>query len=171
MEELQEQADMAAMLQQSSNSYSNNDYKNTAVSETKKEGMLRIGVYEPTGESQANNAALQQYIAATLKNALVDAVAISSEEEAIKYNCDYTLQSDFIRSKLAGKVGGFLKAIKNADPGAVASFAIELTQTLVKLKDGTMVLQPKINGKYAGKPDDAARKALEEGCNEILKGL
>ncbi len=137
----------------------------------KKEGMIRIGVYVPTGDDQVPATSLQQHMVSSLMNGNVEAVAVSSEEEAKKLNCDYTLASEFTRIKQAGKVGGLLKAIKNADPNAASSFTIEAGQTLVKLSDGSIRLQPKINGKFEGKIDMAAEKALDEGCGQVLKEL
>lgn len=171
MDDLQEKPDMAAMLQQQTKSYTNNEYKNNYTKEEKKEGMIRIGVFAPSGEGVANTDAFQQYISNTLRSSTIEAIAIETSEDAMKYSCDYTLQSDFIKLKPAAKVGGLLKAIKNADPNATSSFAVELTQTLKKVKDGTTVLQPKINGKYSGGQEEAARKALGDGCSEIIKGL
>ena len=101
----------------------------------------------------------------------IEAVEIESEEDAKKYNCDYTLASDFIKIKSAGKVGGLIKAIKNADPNASSSFTIEAAQTLVKLSDGSIRLQPKINGKFEGKIEVAAEKAMDDGCSQVLKEL
>jgi hypothetical protein len=42
---------------------------------------------------------------------------------------------------------------------------------LIKLSDGSTKLQPKITGKYDGKADDAASKALDDASRQILKGL
>ena len=102
---------------------------------------------------------------------VLDALAVNSEEDAKKYNCDYTLTTDFIKVKPGSKVGGLLKAIKNTDPNAASSFNIEASMTLIKLSDGSTRLQPKISGKYDGKIDDAAKKALDEGSRQILKEL
>jgi hypothetical protein len=115
--------------------------------------------------------ALQKHMINSLTVGNIDAVGIGSEEDAKKYNCDYTLATDIIKMKQAGKVGGLLKAIKNADPNASSSFNIEALQTLVKLSDRSIRLQPRINGKFDGKIDDAAQKALNEGCRQVLDEL
>ena len=128
--------------------------------------------YEPKGgDGQLQNTVLQQHLANALKNGSIEAIAVGSEEDARKYNCDYTLTTDFIKIKSGSKVGGLLKAIKNTDPGAASSFNIEATLTLIKLSDGSTKLQPKITGKYDGKADDAASKALDDASRQILKGL
>ena len=101
----------------------------------------------------------------------VEAIAVASEDEAKKFNCDYTLASDFIKIKQGSKVGGLLKAIKNTDPNAASSYTIEAAMTLIKLSDGSTKLQPKLNGKYEGQIDDAAKKALDEGSRQVLRAL
>ncbi|MBK7560677.1 MAG: hypothetical protein IPI68_03930 [Chitinophagaceae bacterium] len=167
--ELQDKFDMNDMM----NQYKNMDKDPEKISgeNKKKAGMIRIGVYEPKGDDQLPASALQQQMVSSLTGGKIEALAISSEEEARKQDCDYTLASNFIKIKQGGKVGGLLKAIKNADPNAASSFTIEATQTLVKLSDNTTVSEPQINGKYDGKINDAAGKALDDGCRLVLKAL
>lgn len=168
--DLQDKFDMNEMINQYKNA--DNGKTNTIPSEQKMPGTIRIGVYEPKGgDGQLQTPVLQQHLAASLKDGSIDAVAVSSEEEARKYNCDYTLATDFVKIKSGSKVGGLLKAIKNTDPNAASSFTIEATLTLIKLSDGSTKLQPNVSGKYDGKADDAASKALDDGSRQILKGL
>lgn len=167
--ELQDKLDVSDMMNQYKNMNKEKEQKNG--DEQKKAGMIRIGVYEPKGDGQLQASALQQHLVTALTNGSIEAVPIASEEDAKKYTCDYTLATDFTRIKSASKVGGLLKAIKNTDPNAASSYNIEAAMTLVKLSDGSIRLQPKIDGKYEGKIDDAAKKALDEGSSQILKGL
>lgn len=168
--DLQDKFDMNEMINQYKNA--DNGKTNTIPSEQKMPGTIRIGVYEPKGgDGQLQTPVLQQHLAASLKDGSIDAVAVSSEEEARKYNCDYTLATDFVKIKSGSKVGGLLKAIKNTDPNAASSFTIEATLTLIKLSDRSTKLQPNVSGKYDGKADDAASKALDDGSRQILKGL
>ena len=133
--------------------------------------MIRIGVFEPKGEGTFTGTELQKNMVMTLTTGNIDAVAVTSAEDAKTKSCDYTLTSDFSKFKSASKLGGFIKAIKNADPNAAASFNIEANLTLVLLSDGSVKSKPKVEGKYDGKPDDAATKALNEGCEKVLKDL
>lgn len=64
-----------------------------------------------------------------------------------------------------------MKAIKNSDPNAASSFNIEAGMTLIKLQDGSLRLQPKLDGKYEGKAEDAQRRVLDEGARQVLKEL
>ena len=64
-----------------------------------------------------------------------------------------------------------LKAIKNTDPNAASSYNIEATLTLIKLADGSVRSKPNVSGKYDGKPDAAAQKALDDGSRKILKAI
>ena len=166
--ELQDKFDINEMINQYKQE---KEDKSISVDDQKMAGKIRIGVYVPKGDDQVQASALQEHIVTSLMEGNIEAVAIESEEEAKKYNCDYTLASDFIKIKQASKVGGLLKAIKNTDPNAATSFNIEAAQTLTKLSDGSIRLQPKINGKYEGKIDAAAEKALDEGCRKILTEL
>jgi hypothetical protein len=170
--ELQDKMDMNEMMNQYKKQNNDNVNFNTNPTEDKKTGTIRIGVYEPSGgDGQLPAPELQQYLANSLKNGSFDAVAVNSEEDAKKYNCDYTLTTDFVKVKPGSKVGGLLKAIKNTDPNAASSFNIEANMTLIKLADGSTRLQPNISGKFDGKIDDAAHKALDDGSRQILKGL
>jgi hypothetical protein len=140
--------------------------------DVKKPGTIRIGVFAPSGNDQVQAAMLQQHIVGTLSNGNVEGVAVSNEDEARKLNCDYTLSSVFTNIKSAGnKLGGLLKAIKNADPNAASSFNIQANLTLKALSDGSVRSQPSVDGKYEGKIDDAAGKALDDGCRVALKAL
>lgn len=168
-DELQDKFDMSGMINQYKNMSKEGD--KTTGTEQKKEGVIRIGVFEPKGDEQIQASLLQKHLVNTLTVGNVEAVAVASDEEAKKYNCDYKLTTEFLKIKQGSKVGGLLKAIKNTDPNAASSYTIEAALTLVSLADGTTRLQPKVNGKYDGKPDEAAKKALDEGSRMVLKGL
>jgi hypothetical protein len=148
-----------------------NEYKAPALTEEKKPGMIRIGVYEPKSDEKLQTSSLQQDVVNTLTGGKIEALAIADIEDARKYNCDYTLASEYTKIKQGSKVGGLLKAIKNSDPGAASSYNIDVNLVLVNLSDGSTRLQPKISGKYEGKIDEAVVKPLEEGCLQIVKEL
>jgi hypothetical protein len=167
--ELQDKFDMNEMINQYKNK--NNEENKINKNDQKMPGKIRIGVYEPKGDDQVQASDLQHHLVACLMMGNIEALSVASEDEARKFNCDYTLASDFIKIKQTGKVGGLLKAIKNADPNAASSFNIEAAQTLTKLSDGSIRLQPKISGKYDGKIDIAAANALDEGCRQVLENL
>jgi hypothetical protein len=171
--DLEEKFDINDMINQYKKE--NNDnviFNNTNPAGDKMPGTIRIGVYEPTGgDGQLPATELQQYLANSLKNGSIDAVTINSEEDAKKYNCDYTLSTDFVKIKQGSKAGGLIKAIKNADPNAASSYNIDANMTLKNLADGSTRLQPSISGKFEGKIDVAANRALDDGSRQILKGL
>lgn len=169
-EDLQDKMDMGDMMNQFKNMNKNGGQPANG-NEPKKAGVIRIGVLVPAGDAQLNAADLQQYLAADLNSGKTEGVPVADAEEAKRMNCDYTLSTEFTRLKSASKVGGLLKAIKNADPNAASSFNIDANMTLVSVKDGSVKLQPTISGKFEGKADDAARKALDDGSRQILKGL
>jgi len=170
-EELQDKMDMAEMMNQYKNMAKENSGAQTAATDEKKIGSKRIGVLEPKGDNQLQTADLQNYLAGILSNENIEAVVLSSADDAKNYSCDYILSTEFVRIKSGSKVGGLLKAIKNTDPNAASSFNIEATMTLTSVADGSTKSQPKLSGKYDGKVDEAAKKALDEGGRMLLKGL
>lgn len=169
-EELQDKMDMNEMIKQAS---STNNYKKekTVTSEEKSANTIRIGVYEPKGGESLPVSELQQHLVNTLTTGNIEAVAITSEDDAKKYNCDWSLSADFAKVKQGSKVGGILKAIKNTDPFATTSYNIEGNLVLTKLSGSSSPLKQKINGKYEGKIDEAAKKALDKGWNELSEEL
>ena len=138
------------------------------VSEVKPIEKIRIAVFVPKGEGGFTAAELQQYLVSSLSNPKIEAIAVNSDEEAKKFNCNYSLSTEFIKIKSGSKVGGLMKAIKTADPNAASSFTIENSVTLKSLADGSVRLQKKIDGKYDGKIDDAAKKSLDEESQLVL---
>jgi hypothetical protein len=91
-----------------------NDIPNpvSVTSEQKKEGIIRIGVFAPTGNDEVQAELLQKQMLAPFMSSKTEAIAVEDEAEARKYNCDYTLSSEITKAKAASKVGGLLKAIK-----------------------------------------------------------
>jgi hypothetical protein len=167
-DELQDKMDVKEMMKNAMKNIPTEAVNN----ETKKPGITRIGVFAPTGDNQVQAQLLQQQMTATVTGGNIEGIAVASEEDARRYKCDYTLSTVFTSIKPAGnKLGGILKAIKNADPNAASSYNIEANLTLKALGDGSVKSQPVVKGKYEGKLDDAAGKALEEGCRDALKGL
>lgn len=166
-EELQDKFDVADLIKQ----YGQQEKATPVLTEEKKEGVTRIGVYEPKTDEQLQASVLQQHLVNTLTEGNVEAVVITSEEDAQKYHCDLLLSTEFTKVKPGSKVGGILKAIKNTDPTATSSYNIEATLSLHKLSDGSTHLQQKVSGKYDGKADEAAMKALEKGCDKLIKDL
>lgn len=169
--ELQDKMDMGEMIKQYTDKYKSEGEENKQVSDQKKAGVLRIGVMPPKTDDQLQPEGLQQHLTATMQAGNIESVAVSSEEDARRLNCDYLLNSEFVKFKPASKVGGLLKAIKNADPNAASSFNIEANLVLTSMGDGSVRTQQNVTGKYEGKADDAANKALDEGGRLVLKAL
>lgn len=170
-EELQDKFDMSGMMKQAGNTPGGNEREAINPNEQKRAGVTRIGVYEPKGDEQLQAPLLQQHLVNTLTTGNVEAVAVTSEEEAKKYDCDLLLRTAFTKVKSGSKIGGILKAIKNTDPSAAASYSIEASLSLSNLSDGSSRLQQNVSGKYEGKADEAAMKALEKGCDKLVKEL
>ena len=167
-EELQDRMTMADMMKMQQN----NQDISMQKSEMKSPGKIRIGVLQPSGNDQVHPMVLQQLIIGTVTNGSIEGIAVNDEADARSLNCDYTLSSVFTNIKQEGKkLGGLLKAIKNVDPNAASSFTVQGNMSLKKLSDGTVISQPTIDGKYEGRINDAAGKALDEGSRMALKVL
>lgn len=170
-EDLQEKFNVASMLKQQGYDKMDMGVKTKDPNEPKKAGVLRIGVYEPKSEEQMQSSSLQNHLVVSLTSNGVEAIAVSSEEDARKYNCDLLLTTEFTKVKQASKVGSLLKAIKNTDPNAASSFNIDVNLTLSNLSDGSTKLKEQVSGKYDGKADEAAMKALDKASGKILGKL
>jgi hypothetical protein len=172
-QDLQDKLDINDIMNQYKKNYNNGNDNNSkpAANEPKGSGKMRIGVLPPAGDEQVSKNELQQYLAGILISGNVEAVTVSTEEEAKNSQCDYSLSTTFVRVKSASKVGGLLKVVKNADPNAASSFTIEANMVLKSLSDGSVKAQPKIDGKFDGKVDDAAKKAMDEGSRQVLRAI
>lgn len=171
-QDLQDKLDINDLMNQyKNNNNKKDDNDKPAANDPKASGKLRIGVLVPIGSEEVNTAELQQYLTGILISGNIEAVTVSSEEEAKNTQCDYSLATTFVRIKSGTKVGGLLKAVKNADPNATSSFNIEANMILKNLSDGSLKSQPKIDGKFDGKIDDAAKKAMDDGSRQVLKAI
>lgn len=168
--ELQDQFNMNDAMNQIKNMNKNNGQDPTVVNEQKPSGVIRVAVYEPKGEGIIASD-LQTYLVANITSGKIQAIAASSEEEAKRLNCDYSLNTEFVKIKQGSKVGGMLKAIKNTDPNAASSFTIENAMLLKSLSDGSVRLQQKIEGKYDCKINEAAKRSLEEESQLVLRTI
>lgn len=166
-EDLQDKFDMSGMLGDVMNK-AKRDMKTKPAAEKQTANGIRLGILPPKADEQVQAADLQQQLVNTLTTGNIEAIAVSSEEEARTMKCDYLLNSELSKIKSGSKVGGLLKAIKNTDPNALSSFSIEGSMELTKLSDGTSAGKQKIDGKYEGKVNDAAGKALEGGGMKLI---
>ena len=168
-EDLQEKMSMKDILKNAKENAG--DLRNMMPEQEKKPGNIRIGVYEPKGGDNIQPSTQQLEMLSALTGEKVDAVAISSDEEARSKKCDYILNSEIVKMKSGSKVGGLLKAIKNADPGGASSFTVQATLTLVSLGDGSVRTTQSVDGKYEGKAPEAVRHALNDGCKKVINEL
>lgn len=134
-------------------------------------GKIRIGVYTPTGNNEVQAGMLQQKLISAINAYNMEAIAINGAEDAKTYNCDYTLNTVFTNIKPETKVGGIIKAIRKRDPNAAETYNIQGNLTLLSVKDGSEKSKQIVDGKYEGRIDEAASKALGEACQRVLVGL
>ena len=170
-EELEDKMDAASLMEMygSRNKTATTQQVNTGEPTG---GVMRIGILMPIGNSEQLQASeLQAYLVNALTGGRVEAVSVTSAEDAKKNNCELLLTSNLTKVKAASKVGGFLKAIKNADPSATPGFTIEAQLSLLNVSDGAVRVEKKVSRKFDGNADNAAKKALEEGSRDMLSNL
>jgi hypothetical protein len=161
--ELQDQFDFKSIGEQYKQQVQNTIPNVTVNPEQKPAGKIRVGVYEPkSGDGQVQGPDMQSHLVSSVMSGNIEAIAVANEDEARKFNCDYSLSTEFVKIKQASKVGGLLKAIKNADPNAASSFTVENSVILKKLSDNSIRLQQKLEGKFDGRVDQVAKRSLEE---------
>ena len=170
-EDLQEPFDANAYMKQMGANQAGQVSAAVNPNEPKKSGSMRIGVLVPAGESTLQLNLLQQRMVASLSGNKVEAIAINSEEDAKKYNCDLTLKTDITKVKQGSKAGSILKAIKNTDPTATSGYNVDATMTLINTGTGSTKAEEKVSGKFDGKADEAAARALEKGCGSLLQAI
>ena len=169
-DDLMDKMDMGGMLDEVMNK-AKKQLKEKSVSDEKAPDMIRVGVLPPKGDEQVQPAELQTMLVGTFTTGNIEAIAVSSAEEAKTMKCDYLLNSELSKIKSGSKVGGLLKAIKNTDPNALSSFTIEGSMQLTKLADGSNAGSQKIDGKYEGKVNDAAGKALDNSGQKLVQKI
>jgi hypothetical protein len=169
--ELQDKIDAAGIAALNSDKEEIEIKKQLNTQETKRAGVLRIGVLQPDSKDGLSASELRAHLVNTLSGNKVEAVAVGSAEEAKKYNCDLILTSTISQVKPATKLGGVLKAVRNIDPTSASAYNIESQLTLSNISDGSVRSQKNVSGKFEGTAEGAAKKALEEGGRLLLQEL
>ena len=171
-EDLQDKFDPGGMMKQYTDQYKEEQGKISDKEPGEKQaGTIRIGVLEPAADAALQPSQLQQRLVKDFTDAGYSTVAVSSEEDARSKQCDLILKTDVLKCKQASKIGGLLKAVKNADPNAASSFNVEAKMVLRNLGDGAIRSEETVNGKYEGKAEEATGKALDEGSRLLVKAL
>lgn len=171
-EDLQDQFDPGGMMKQYTDQMKEEQGKISEKEPGEKQaGTIRIGVLEPVADAILQPSQLQQRLVRDFTDAGYSSVPVSSEEDARAKQCDLILNTDVLKCKQASKIGGLLKAVKNADPNAASSFNVEAKMVLRNLGDGAVRSAETVNGKYEGKAEEATGKALDEGSRLLVKAL
>ena len=171
LDDLQDKIDAASIREMYSQQGKGVTNQTVDPASPKKTGVVRIGVVVPTDSESLQVNDLQVHMVNVLTGDKLEAISVASAEEAKKYNCDLLLTSKFTQVKRVSKIGGLLKAIKNADPNSASAYNIEAQLSLSSLDDGVTQKEKKISGKFEGSADVAAKKALEEGSRHLAREL
>lgn len=174
--ELMDKINPADLLKQMKNMGTQQEAQAVAIgtsvsNEEKKSGVIRVGVIVPKSDQQLETGSLQNKIVNLFKADRIDAIAITDETDASKMKCDYILKTEYSKIAAGNKLGGFIKAIKNADPNALSSYTVEGTLTLLNASSGAVQSQQKMEGKFDGKITDAASQAVEQNLFKVTKSI
>jgi hypothetical protein len=169
IEELQEKMDASSIRESLITGNTEKTVQSISGSDPKRAGAMRIGVLVPAGADQLQVSELQTHLASCFNTEKLEAVPVSTADQAKSFHCDLLLTTKILQVKQASKIGGLLKAIKNSDPTSASSYHIEAVLTLTNLADGASWSEKKVSGKFEGTADGAAKKALSEGSHQLMK--
>lgn len=143
-----------------------------AMTQSKRAGMICIGVLAPTNRSSENVSInnLQSYLAQKLTVGNIEGIAIGNEADARSAGCDYLLTSDLskLKQSTASKIGGLFGKVTSTDTSAAQKFDAQVDFKLVLLKNGQSVMQNKAAAKIEGDADRAAQGILAQEASAVL---
>jgi len=180
-QELYDRPDISTMIQGSQNrkddrpqGISQNNDVNTRMQnqfpQTKRPGVIRIGVLPPTNRSgeSVSVANLQKYLSQRLTVGNTEGIAINSEADARAAGCDFTLSSDLSKLKqtTTSKIGGLFGKVTNTS--GPKNYDAQVDFKLLSLKTGQSVLQNKAAARIDGDADRAAEGILAQEAIAVL---
>ena len=110
---------------------------------TKRPGVMRVGVL-PVTNSTPRNLSLETYrnnLLAAIVGGNVEAVAINSESDAQRLNCDYVLSTNVkeMKQSAASKVGGLFGKVTGSSTGGLAKVESVVSYSLKKMSGGPVL--------------------------------
>jgi hypothetical protein len=138
----------------------------------KRPGVTRIGVmtFSNSSGKPLNTANYQTTLISQLSTDKVEAVAISSESDAQRMNCDYILTTDIksLKQSAAGKIGGVFGRVTGA-PTSGGKVESVIAYSL-KVAGGSPVLQMEATTKVEGE-DASVMTAIGSEAQAVMKAV
>jgi hypothetical protein len=172
--------DMNAMMRQAENSNNANNNENAtpntqssnAPPAAKAPGTIRIGVLALANNSGQNVSVedLRVNLMDNLTRGNVEAIPVSSAEDAKAKSCDFVLSANLskLKQSTASKVGGMFGKVTGTDTSGTQKFETQVDYQLTGI-DGQTTIQNKDSSKIDGNAETAAEKALSNVARNVFE--
>ncbi|MGI8470155.1 MAG: hypothetical protein ACR2N3_17070 [Pyrinomonadaceae bacterium] len=177
-EDLYGKPDMSAMMRNmgGNNNNSSMPTQNTSMPVgAKSAGVTRIGVLAISNSSgqSVSTENLRQSLIGSLTSGNVEAVPVSSDDDAKMKSCDYVLSVDVskLKQSAANKIGGMFGRATGVPTGATGDkFEVQIDYKLT-MPDGQVKAQNKAVQKADGSADTATQAVLAQAAPKILDAV
>jgi hypothetical protein len=142
------------------------------TSSAKKPGAIRVGVL-PVSNSSGKQLSTDSYqsMLVSQMNSGIEAVAVSSADDAKRQNCDYILKSDIkaLKQSTAGKIGGMFGKVTGAPTEGKVEVTVGYDLNSVG-GNGTTLQMQSTTAKIEGE-SNSIMSALSNEAQAVMKAL
>jgi hypothetical protein len=139
----------------------------------KKPGMVRVGVMPVTNSSgkQLSTDSYQTMLVSQMNSGSIEAVAVSSADDAKRQNCDYILKSDIkaLKQSTAGKIVGMFGKVTGAPTEGKVEVTVGYDLNSV-VGNGTTLQMQSTTAKIEGE-SNSIMTALGNEAQAVMKAL
>jgi hypothetical protein len=139
----------------------------------KKPGTVRVGVMPVTNSSgkQLATDSYQSMLVSQMNSGSIEAVAVSSEADAKRQNCDYILKSDIktLKQSTAGKIGGMFGKVTGAPTEGKVEVTVSYDLNSIG-GNGTTLQMQSTTAKIEGE-SNSIMSALSNEAQAVMKAL
>lgn len=141
---------------------------------TKRPGTMRVGVLTVGNSSgkQLNTSNFQQMLASQIAGDKFDAIAVTSESDALAKGCDYILTTDIkaLKQSAAGRIGGMFGKVTGSSSGSGKVEAIVSYSLSGITPNASASFQSEANAKIEGE-EASVMSALSSAAQAVVKAL
>jgi hypothetical protein len=139
----------------------------------KKPGVIRVGVMPVTNSSgkQLSTVTYRMVLESQIKDSNIEAVDVSSADQAKQLNCDYILNTDIksLKQSTAGKIGGMFGKVTGTG-GTEGKVEATVGYTLTPVSGTGTTLQSDATAKIEGE-DNSVMAALGSEAQAVMKAV
>lgn len=177
-QDLYETSDMGAVMRNMGGNTEREDNPSTTTQNNsmsvgvKPAGVIRIGVLALSNSSgrSVSTESLRETLITSLTSGNIEAIAVSSNDDAKSKSCDYVLSVDIskLKQSTANKISGLFGKVTGVETSATKDkFEVQIDYKLAT-PDGQIKAQNKFTQKIEGSAESAAQTALAQAANEII---